>query len=68
MVARTFHQAAASVSSSVWHGLAVDEWQDHGATARLAQSAERKALNLVVVGSRTSIGKVVVIRVSWGAL
>ena len=40
----------------------------HGVEARLAQPAERKALNLVVVGSSPTAGVVASVRLSWAPL
>ena len=40
----------------------------HGIYARLAQSAERKALNLVVVGSGPTVGVIASVRLSWARL
>ena len=37
----------------------------HCAEARLAQPAERKALNLVVVGSSPTVGVIASVRLSW---
>ena len=36
--------------------------------ARLAQSAERKALNLVVVGSSPTVGVIESVQLSWAHL